>query len=170
MHYFSSILPKLDRTEDVKKQNELFQQLTEQTTHAQKQTEQWELFRKTVVQQLNGISTKEFELSQILGQFKIDLESCKPEELPQKLQEITRVVKVLLEARAWMKEGKKIEELTRELKASRTANDELAERLGTLQAKVDQKKKANQHLLDSSKELDEPEAYLKQMLNTPKKP
>lgn len=169
MDYLYSLLPKFDKAAEVKRQQELFDQLTEQTNQAEKQIAEWELFRKTVVEQLSTISTKEFELSQILGQFKIDLESCPAQDLPKKLQEITRVVKVLLEAREWIKSGKEIKALQEERSKSRTTNNEIMEQLGALEALVEQKKKTNERAGRLTAKLHQSTVDIQQILDTPKK-
>ncbi|MBS0615146.1 MAG: hypothetical protein JSR58_01170 [Verrucomicrobia bacterium] len=171
MNYLKTILPlpRFEREAEAKRQQELFQQLTQQSTKAQGQLEQWELFRKTVVEQLNNISNKEFDLRQTLGQFKIDLENCKTEELPQKLEEIKRIVIILMKAREWLKQGKEIKVLQDELRESGKVNDKIAEELGQLQAKVQQKKKANERAQQLNDKVEQQAADLQQILQTPRK-
>ncbi len=169
MHYLYSQLPKFDRTAEVKRQQELFDQLTQQTNHAEAQVAEWELFRKTVVDQLNTISTKEFELSQILEQFKIDLGKCPAQDLPKKIEEIVRVFKVLRQAKEWVESGKEIKALQEELRTSRTTNDKIMEQIGSLEALGEQKKKANERADKLTAQLNQKAEEIQQILDTPKK-
>ncbi len=170
MHYLlSKLIPQFDRTAEVQRQQELFEQLKQQTNQAEQQIAQWELFRKSVVDQLNTISTNEFDLSQILAQFKIDIGNCPAQNLPQKMEEIKRVFEVLRQAEEWIRSGKEIKALQEELRTSSATNNQIMEQIGALEALVARKKQANERADRITAQVNQKAEEIQQILDTPKK-